>query len=332
MPNRLELTVAPEAADEKGLRQAAALSLGVSEDRVTAVIPRRRSVDARHRKVRVNYAVDVYVDESPDESTLELPHLATLTGPPSVVVIGAGPAGLFAAWCLASKGVRAVVVERGSDVRGRRPALAQLNRDGRLNAESNYCFGEGGAGTFSDGKLYTRVKKGPIRQVMELLVGAGAPSKILVEARPHIGTNRLPKVIATFREYLKAAGVEFLFDTRVDRLSLNGTKIAGVELADGSVIVCESVVLATGHSARDVYRTMLGQGVPMESKPLAIGVRIEHPQMVIDRIQYGAHAGHANLGAAPYSLKRTVEGVGVYSFFRDHNVTARARRSASREL
>jgi uncharacterized FAD-dependent dehydrogenase len=315
MPQDLTLQIHPDNATDEGLKAAAALALGVPLDRLTGLVQLRRSIDARGRRIQLNYRVRVYADEPfAPPSPMGLPTLNTMTSEPLVAIIGAGPAGMYAAWGLARAGIPSVIFERGSDVRGRRPALASLNRTGILDPENNYCFGEGGAGTFSDGKLYTRVKKGPTRTVLELLVGCGAPEQILVDTRPHVGTNRLPKVIQGFREYLLSAGVQFRFDTRIDDLILDKSGTKGVVLSCGTRIPFKAVVLATGHSARDVYTMLHRQGVSMASKPYAIGVRIEHPQAQIDRIQYGALAGHPNLGAAPYSLKRTTDGIGAYSF------------------
>jgi uncharacterized FAD-dependent dehydrogenase len=314
----LELVLHPDAADDDGLRRAVARSLGVDVARVTEVAWRRRTIDARHGKVRIQARVEAFVDEAPPSPPAEseqAPALPTLTGEAPVVVVGAGPAGLFCAWALASRGVRSVLLERGADVRGRRPALARLNREGVLDPESNYCFGEGGAGTFSDGKLYTRAtKRGDVDRVLGLLAACGAPPRILYDARPHIGTNRLPKVVQTLRERLQAAGVDVRFGARVDDLLLDGPRVRGVRLADGSTLPARAVVLATGHSARDVYALLHRRGVAMTAKGFALGVRIEHPQALIDRLQYGALAGHPALGAAPYSLARTDDGIGVYSF------------------
>ena len=317
MQRILKLEVTPDEADDAGLMRAAARVLGVDAARVTGVDLRRRAIDARHKRVRVLADVSVTVDAPHAPAALPgVPSLPTLTGEPSVVIVGAGPAGLFAAWGLALRGIRAVLLERGPDVRGRRPFLARLNREGVVDADANYCFGEGGAGTFSDGKLYTRAtKRGDVDLVLGLLAASGAPPRILTDARPHIGTNRLPKVVADFRERLEAAGVVVRFGARVTDLMTDGGRVRGVVLADGERLPAQAVVLATGHSARDVYRMLDTRGVAMTAKGFAMGVRIEHPQAHIDALQYGEHAGHPQLGAAPYSLARTdAHGVGVYSF------------------
>lgn len=317
MQRRLDLAVHPDEAGPAGIRRAIARLLGIAGDRLTHIDVQRRSIDARGRDVRVRYRVEAFVDEAIPEGpmhsgALDLPRL---TGEPRAVVVGAGPCGLFAAWYLARCGIRSIVLDRGADVRGRRPHLARLNREGVLDLDSNYCFGEGGAGTYSDGKLYTRAKKrGPVREVLDLLVACGAPPEIRIDTRPHIGTNRLPKVVAALRGRLEDAGVIVRFETRVDDLLLDGATVRGVRLAGGESITAPATVLATGHSARDVYQMLAGHRVRIEAKPFALGVRIEHPQPLIDRIQYGEHAGHANLGAAPYALRRTTADVGVYSF------------------
>jgi uncharacterized FAD-dependent dehydrogenase len=311
----LALSVHPDQADDAGLCLEAARALGIDASRISAVRPLKRGVDARRGRIRIDYQLAVGVDGPLPPPTLQVPDLPTLSGEPAVVVVGAGPAGLMAAWTLAHHGVRCVLIERGADVRGRRPAIARLNREGVLDAENNYCFGEGGAGTFSDGKLYTRATgRGPVQDFMELLVACGAPASILYEARPHIGTNRLPGVVQALRERLIAAGVDVRFNTRVDDLHLVGTRLAGVVLSSGDIVPARAVIIATGHSARDIYHLLHRRQVALAAKPFALGVRIEHPQAHIDAIQYGALAGHPNLGAAPYTLKRTVDAVGCYSF------------------
>lgn len=248
----------------------------------------------------------------PPISPAELPPLG---GTPEVAVVGTGPAGLFCALELARRGVRSVVLERGKPVRPRRHDLARLCQRGEIDPDSNYCFGEGGAGTFSDGKLYTRSKKrGPMRAVLETFVAHGADPGILVDARPHIGTNKLPAVITAMREYLEQAGVEFRFGARVSDLVCTGTRVQGVELTGGDRIEVRAVVMATGHSARDVLAFMDAAGVALQAKQTAIGVRIEHPQAFIDRQQYGELAGHPALGPAAYRLVEQACGRGVFSF------------------
>lgn len=314
----VDLTLHPDDADDDGIRDAAARVAGVEANRITGHRILRRGIDARHRRVRLQLRIELGID-APFEPAPEppLPDLPDLSGKPfEAIVVGAGPCGLFAAWGLAAEGVRAVVLDRGRAVRGRRRDIARLNREHVLDPDSNYCFGEGGAGTFSDGKLYTRAtKRGRTRDVIRLLVECGAPPRILVDARPHIGTNRLPPVITALRERLEAAGVPVRFESRVDDLLVEGGAVVGVALNGGETMRAPSTVLATGHSARDIYRLVHGHGIAIEAKPFALGVRIEHPQAHIDGIQYGDLAGHPQLGAAPYALRRTDDdGVGVYSF------------------
>ncbi len=253
-------------------------------------------------------------EDVPTDPTPQPVDLPPLTGEAPVVIVGAGPAGMFCAWALAQHGIRSRVLERGKRVRPRRHDLAALAKRGELNPDSNYCFGEGGAGTFSDGKLYTRAhKRGDLQRVLEALTGYGAPSSILVDARPHIGTNRLPRVITAMREHLENAGVEVCFEQTVEGLVVRGGRVVGVRVA-GETIDARAVVLAVGHSARDVIGWLHEAGVPITPKPFALGVRLEHPQASIDQLQLGGLAGHPALGAASYRLVEQAAGVGSFSF------------------
>lgn len=287
--------------------------LGVTESNLPALTLRKRSIDARRGAVRFHLLLKLGTDESRD---LGAPHPREV-GEPRVLIVGDGPAGLFCAYELARHGVGSVVVDRGKPVQPRRRDLKGLNRHGVVDSDSNYCFGEGGAGTYSDGKLYTRAhKRGPVRDVIEILARHGAPPEILTDARPHIGSNRLPRVVTSLREELERVGVQFRFGARVTGFSVRseGRRVAGIRLADGTEIEGDRIVLATGHSASDVYEILVEQGVALEPKPFALGVRIEHPQPLIDRIQYGRDAGHPALPAASYRVAETVEGRGVFSF------------------
>lgn len=278
----------------------------------------RRSVDARKRDIVVNLNVRVAVGDDRSVPSgyapVEFPQVADSTS--TVVIVGAGPAGLFGALKCLQLGLRPIVLERGKDVDSRRFDIARLNRERRIDPESNYCFGEGGAGTFSDGKLYTRSKKrGNPAEVLSLLVQHGADERILVDAHPHIGSDRLPGIMKSIRQTIIAHGGEVRFQTRADRLLTVGGIAEGVVTQGGEEIKADAVILATGHSARDVYRNLDRDGVRLEAKGLAVGVRLEHPQELIDRIQYHNAVGRGRwLPAAEYSFVTQVDGRGVYSF------------------
>ena len=274
---------------------------------------RKRSIDARRGRVKFHVILGV---KGPDEPVGGAP-LKDVTGEP-VIIIGGGPAGLFCAYELARAGVRSVVLDRGKDVQARRRDLKGLTQHGKVDPDSNYCFGEGGAGTYSDGKLYTRShKRGDVRDVIEILALHGAPADILVDARPHIGSNKLPKVITAIREALEKAGSSVRFGARVTELVTRDGVAIGVRLASGEELLGRSVVAATGHSARDVHGLLAAAGVRLEAKPFAMGVRIEHPQPLIDKIQYGrvGQPRHPKLPAAAYRLAFTPsDGRGAFSF------------------
>ena len=277
----------------------------------------KRSIDARGGRVRIRLWLRLLAGD--DELELAAEPLRECVGSDPVVIVGDGPAGRFCAWALARSGVPSVVIDRGRPVASRRRDIASLERSGKLDPESNYCFGEGGAGTYSDGKLYTRShKRGNVRDVIELLFLHGAPESILTDARPHIGSDRLPAVIRRMRRRLEQVGVHFRYGSRVIELLIERgsaqPRIGGVRLADGTELTARQVVLATGHSARDVYELLQQAGANLEPKPFAVGVRIEHPQALIDRIQYRRVAGHPRLPAASYRLTHEVEGRGVFTF------------------
>lgn len=278
----------------------------------------RRSVDARKRDIVININVRVAVGDDRSVPTgympVSFPQVAD--SPFTVVIVGAGPAGLFAALKCIEQGIRPILLERGKDVDSRRVDIAMLNRERRIDPESNYCFGEGGAGTFSDGKLYTRSKKrGNPAEVLSLLVQHGADRSILIDAHPHIGSDRLPGIMKNIRNTILDHGGEVRFQTRAERLLILDGKATGVMVQSGETINADAVILATGHSARDVYRNLARDGVRLEAKGLAIGVRLEHPQELIDKIQYHNPAGRGRwLPAAEYSFVTQADGRGVYSF------------------
>ncbi|MDE6165850.1 MAG: FAD-binding protein, partial [Muribaculaceae bacterium] len=307
MRSQLQLRVSPETAFEP-MRLTAEVStrLDIDANRITGITTRKRSIDARQRRVMVNLDLIVTVDEPPlDPMELaQFPDYGQLPADaPQAVVVGAGPAGLFAALRLIEEGIRPVLLERGKDVDSRRVDMAAISREGKVDPESNYCFGEGGAGAYSDGKLYTRSKKrGPVDKVLGILVAHGAHPDILVDAHPHIGSDKLPGVIKAIREHIIACGGDVRFQARVDSLIIDGDNVIGVRLADGTAI-SGNVILATGHSARDVYRSLNESGIRLEPKGLAIGVRLEHPQQLIDRLQYHSPKGRGRyLPAAEYSM------------------------------
>ena len=314
----LQLRVLPEVAyDAANLRTDVAQRLEVSPQQIHAIRPVKRSIDARQRQVMVNLTLEVFIDEDPTSLSYERIHYGDVSRAPQAIVVGAGPGGLFATLRLVDLGVRPIVLERGRDVNGRKKDIAAISRDHIVDSESNYSFGEGGAGAFSDGKLYTRSKKrGNVQRILSIFCQHGASTDILADAHPHIGTDRLPGIIERMREQIKSSGGEVHFQTRVDELlfSADGGRVVGVRTADGKEFH-GPVILATGHSARDVYRYLHQASVEIEQKSLAMGVRLEHPSHLIDQIQYHNRQGRGKyLSAAEYSFVQQVQNRGVYSF------------------
>ncbi len=316
MIQELQLRLLPEeAAGEQTLMCVAARETGTDAGRIQAVRVLKRSVDARQRKIFVNVKLRVFIDEQPREPEYRTVEYGDVSAAQPVVVVGAGPGGLFAALRLIELGLRPIVVERGKNVRERKKDIALISREHRVNGESNYSFGEGGAGAYSDGKLYTRSKKrGSVDRILHIFCQHGASPSILADAHPHIGTDKLPRVIEAMREQILRSGGEVHFETRMERLLVRRGEVAGIETAGGESFY-GPVILATGHSARDVYRYLYAAGVALESKGIAVGVRLEHPQALIDQIQYHRGEGRgAYLPAAEYSFVTQAEGRGVYSF------------------
>ena len=315
MIKEIEIVCPPGQQEDKAiLKGLAASALRLSPNKITGFQILKRSIDARGRKVVYRMQLKVYVDEpfSAESYTVNYPNVKEAK---PVVIVGAGPAGMFAALQCIELGLKPIIIERGKEVKDRRRDLANINKQGLVNPESNYCFGEGGAGTYSDGKLYTRsTKRGDVNQVLKIFVAHGATTDILVDARPHIGTNKLPQIITAIRETILNAGGEIHFDAKVTSLIISFDKIKGVELASGEKIMSDAVILATGHSARDVFEMLHRQHVLIEAKPFALGVRIEHPQEIIDRAQYHCEARGEDLPPSYYSLVEQVEGRGVFSF------------------
>lgn len=318
MRKTINIKVKPEVAfDPIKLEAFISKHLGFSRDSQFNYRIARRSIDARKAPVMVPMNIDVYLDELPPEIPDYKQKLQQVADCPPVIIVGAGPAGLFAALKLIEAGAKPIILERGKDVRSRRRDLVSINKHHEVNPDSNYCFGEGGAGTYSDGKLYTRsTKRGNTKEILEILVSHGAPGDILVDAHPHIGTNKLPKVVEQLRESILDCGGEIHFNTTVTGLLISGDKLAGVTDRTGQKYVAEATILATGHSARDIYSLLNDLGVELEAKPFALGVRVEHPQAIIDKIQYhGCDRGP--LPAAAYSLShklKTHRSGGVFSF------------------
>jgi len=304
-----------QAADISYIRKAIAQSLDIKVDKVGEFKIIRKSIDARKQKIKVNLGIRYYGSDEVIDPDAPIIIYKDVQNSKPVVIVGAGPAGLFAALRLIELGFKPVIIERGKPVSDRKRDIALLSRDHQLNPDSNYAYGEGGAGTFSDGKLYTRSKKrGDTKRILYTFYNHGADESILYEAHPHIGTNKLPGVITKIRETIIGHGGQFLFNSRVASILLKDNKAVGVKLADGQIIDGSAVILAAGHSAKDIYRTLFAQNILIEAKPFAMGVRVEHPQELIDSIQYHGVKRDQFLPAAAYNLVHQVDGRGVYSF------------------
>ncbi|KIC90774.1 NAD(P)/FAD-dependent oxidoreductase [Flavihumibacter solisilvae] len=317
MQQVITLQVTPaEAENPEHLSAYIAATVSAKRTAVSGFHILKKSIDARGRQVRINLTLRAFINEPfHDRTVQQISYPDVSRADEQVIVVGAGPCGLFAALRLIENGIRPVILERGKDVRARRRDLAMLNKEGIVNGESNYCFGEGGAGTYSDGKLYTRSnKRGSIDRILNLFVQFGADERILYEAHPHIGTNKLPQIITEMRQQITNSGGIFLFEQKVTALEIEGDRVTGVLTAAGNRFTGSAVVLATGHSARDIFELLHRQNVLIHAKPFALGVRIEHPQQLIDSIQYHSPARNEHLPPASYSLVQQVNGTGVFSF------------------
>lgn len=317
MPQELLLQVTPEiAVNNQLIKEQVAKLICVAVADIKHISILKRSIDARQKAIKFNLKVVIYFQEDDFvEQKIQLPEYKNVSNSQEVIVVGAGPAGLFAALQLIELGLKPIVIERGKDVRGRRRDLKAINLDHMVNEDSNYCFGEGGAGTYSDGKLYTRSKKrGDVTRILELLVGFGAYDDILIEAHPHIGTNKLPKIIQDIREKIIEMGGKVLFETRLTDILIKNNEVLGIVTQSGDTILANKIILATGHSARDIFELLDRKKVFIEAKPFALGVRAEHPQTLIDSIQYSCDYRGELLPPAPYSIVKQVGGRGMYSF------------------
>lgn len=316
MLKQLNTRVAPPvAANEQLLTRHAAQELGIDARTIHGLRIRKRSIDARQRNIFINLSIDLYINELPPQLDYAPVSYPDVSRSPRVIVVGAGPGGLFAALRLIELGKRPIVLERGKDVHERRKDIALISRQHKVDAESNYSFGEGGAGAYSDGKLYTRSKKrGNVEKILRVFCQFGASTDILADAHPHIGTDRLPRIIESMRKQIIASGGEVHFQTRVDSLIVEGNEVRGVTCSTGENFN-GPVILATGHSARDIYRHLYASGIDIEAKGIAVGVRLEHPSQLIDQIQYHNRNGRGKyLPAAEYSYVTQSKGRGVYSF------------------
>ncbi len=315
MQKVINLSISPKkASDEKYYKVDAAEFLNIKVEEITGIEVLKRSIDARGKFVKINLQLEVWWDETYTEEEFHL-KLKNVSDKPEVIIVGAGPAGLFAALKLIEKGLKPVIFERGKDVSARKKDIQALNTNKAVNPDSNYCFGEGGAGTFSDGKLYTRSKKrGDVKRILDILKYHGAKKDILSDAHPHIGTNKLPGIIVKIRETIKDAGGEIHFNSRVEDLIIEEDTIKGIVTQYGDKVLGKAVILATGHSAKDIFEILHRKKILIEAKPFAMGVRVEHPQDLIDSIQYTCKIRSDYLPAAAYNLVSQVKGRGVWSF------------------
>ena len=316
MIKQIQINLTPSAAsDDSTIRKIASSLSGIDSKDITALRILKRSVDARKKNVRVNLTLEVFTGEDTAIRSIEPFNVKDVSQKPEVIIVGAGPAGLFAALRLIELGMRPVIIERGKDVSSRKKDIAKISRENIVDPESNYCFGEGGAGTYSDGKLYTRSKKrGDNIRVLELLCLHGANENILFEAHPHLGTDKLPGIIANIRKTILDAGGLLLLGKKVTDLIIEENSIKGVITSENEKFLSPFLILATGHSARDIYELCQKKGVDLELKSFAVGVRVEHPQELIDKIQYHGNSRGEYLPAASYNIAKQVDGRGVYSF------------------
>lgn len=315
MKQEINIAIVPEeAANEAVIKIAVAKILQIDSTEISAIKIVKRSIDARSRSIKVHLKIIVYTQQEIPQVDTPYPEYPNVNNKPSVLIVGAGPAGLFAALRLIELGIKPIIIERSKDVKNRRRDIANLNKGISLNPESNYCFGEGGAGTYSDGKLYTRsTKRGDVQKILNTFIANGAPADILVDAHPHIGTNKLPAIIVNIREAIINAGGEVHFNTKVTDFIIKENRIEGV-VCNEKEFLSNYLILATGHSARDIFELLHRKNIALEAKPFAMGVRVEHQQSLIDTIQYRQPNRGPHLPPAAYNLVHQVNGRGVFSF------------------
>ncbi|WP_291326963.1 NAD(P)/FAD-dependent oxidoreductase [Desulfovibrio sp. UCD-KL4C] len=313
-PVLVEVKITPDKINlADAIRKAALQKADMPDDKNLSTRVVRRSIDARSK--RPLYVLQVAIGDPESVEPQESVFKPVSLGDKRVVIVGAGPAGYFAALTLLENGIRPIILERGKDVNARRKDLKKIYTEGLINPNSNYCFGEGGAGTYSDGKLYTRAtKRGNVGRILDLFIANGAPQDIRIDAHPHLGSNVLPKIVSKMREDITACGGEIRFDAHVDDFILDGNRMTAVRVNGSEIISADAVLLATGHSARDIFHALVARKVTVEAKPFALGVRIEHPQSLIDKIFYHQSPRHENLPAASYRISTQVDGRGVFSF------------------
>ncbi|MBA4168716.1 MAG: FAD-binding protein, partial [Chitinophagaceae bacterium] len=317
MQQQLTISLSPsQAVSDDIIKEYICNHLALSANAISGFNILKRSIDARSKQAAILLSLNVFINEPFHQREIDKIFLPDVTHSKKIVIVaGAGPAGLFAALKLIGSGIKPIILERGKDIRSRRRDLAILNKDGIINPESNYCFGEGGAGTYSDGKLYTRSKKrGDVNRILNILVQFGASENILYDAHPHIGTNKLPQIITSIREQITACGGEFFFGKKITDLIIKNNTLTGVHTSGHAIFEADALILATGHSARDIFTLLYQKNILIEAKPFAIGVRVEHPQQLIDSIQYHHSQRNEFLPPASYSLVQQVDGRGVFSF------------------
>jgi len=314
MKKQIELAISPDEINlPEILLIKSSQNLNLDKEKISTVVPIRKSIDARSRHIVFRILVNVYFDENPEDKNPIIYN--PVFDNKKVLIVGFGPGGMFAALRLIELGIKPIIIERGKDVQQRRRDIRAIQQDHIVNPNSNYCFGEGGAGAYSDGKLYTRsTKRGDVNRIIDILIQHGADPEIAIDTHPHIGSNRLPKIVAAIRQRILDNGGEIYFNSKVDDFILKDNKLIGVKINSQQEMFGDAVILATGHSARDIYYLLNKKNIRIEPKPFAMGVRIEHPQALINEIRYHSKEKHPNLPSAAYTLVTDVEERGVYSF------------------